>query len=286
MKRLLAALLAVLMLLSVASCAAEKAPATEQAEVKTEGKKEENKTEDKKNEEKTKVEYDKVDTPLTPERVAAIPIAREGMTEYELRQICVDYVKLSVSFQWVPNQSFEYYANQGGGTPVEFKEGKLHGGIPYINLASGNLYRMLEFYDVETGVLNVDYLVNNHSLFGTACSGTTGWGWARVINSAECAWTAQLNAYAGLIPVGPYTYDLTTYRYGEDGKEDCKDIAKRNGEQVTKPSSTASARRDFASSTLQRENASTASAFFPESFISATPFSMLSEVILPVNFTA
>ncbi|MBR7165289.1 MAG: hypothetical protein IKD18_03325, partial [Clostridia bacterium] len=146
--------------------------------------------------------------------------------------ICVDYVKLSVSFQWVPSKSFDYLAASDKRHHVYFYEGKLHGGIPYINVASGNLYRILEYYDTETGVLDIEYLSQNPILFGTACSGTTGWGWARVINSAVCAWTAQLNANAGLIPVGPYTYDLSTHRFGEDGKEDCDVIAKRNGKQV------------------------------------------------------
>ncbi|MBR3837584.1 MAG: hypothetical protein IKJ74_05485 [Clostridia bacterium] len=233
MKRILAALLCVLMLLSIVACGTEEAKTETLDAMETKAGSEEKKTEEKKTEEvKEEVKYDRVDTPLTPERVAAIPIAREGMTSEELRQICVDYVKLSVSFQWVPNESFDYKANQGGGTPVHFEEGKLHGGIPYINVSSGNLYRMLEFYDVETGVLDVTYLSKNTIIFGTACSGTTGWGWARVINSAVCAWTAQLNANAGLIPVGPYTYDLSTHRFGEDGKEDCDVIAKRNGEQV------------------------------------------------------
>lgn len=194
----------------------EEAPVTQKVESKTE---------------EEKVKYDKVDTPLTPERVAAIPIADSTMTSDQLRQICIDYVKLSVSFQWVPNMDFSYKANQSD-DPVRFYEGKLHGGIPYINTASGNLYRMLEFYDVKTGILDVQYLSRNTKIFGTACSGTTGWGWNRVINSARCAWTQNLNAGNGLIPVGPYTYDLTITDYQIEGAEDCKDIAYRNGEQT------------------------------------------------------
>ena len=154
------------------------------------------------------------------------------MTSEELRQICVDYVKLSVSFQWLPSKGFEYRAASDQRAFVEFFQGKLHGGIPYINVASGNLYRIMEFYDTETGILDLEWLVENPDYFGTACSGTTGWGWARVVNSAVCMWTANLNASQGLVPVGPYTYDLSTERFGEDLKEDCKDIVKRNGSQV------------------------------------------------------
>ncbi|MBR3837585.1 MAG: hypothetical protein IKJ74_05490 [Clostridia bacterium] len=237
-KRMLSGFLCLLVLIPLVACSEEagKAETAEIVETKIES---DVKTEDEKTEEAVtitkelgEVEYDRVDTPLTPERLAAIPIAKEGMSSDQLRQICVDYVKLSVSFQWVPSKSFDYLAASDKRYHAYFYEGKLHGGIPYINVASGNLYRILEFYDTETGVLDVEYLVQNPIMFGTACSGTTGWGWARVINSATCSYTANLNAAGGLVPVGPYTYDLTTVRYGEDGKEECKTIARRNGEQV------------------------------------------------------
>ncbi|MBR3837798.1 MAG: hypothetical protein IKJ74_06605 [Clostridia bacterium] len=226
MKKILALLLALATLVSLVACG-EASPPTKAEEPVTV---EENKTEEKN--ETEELVYDKVDDPLTPQDVAAIPIAREGMSIDQLRQICVDYVRLSVTFQWVPNQTFDYEARQNGGTPVHFDEGKLHGGIPYINTASGNLYRMLEFCDSETGILNVEYLEKNTKIFGTACSGTTGWGWARVINSAVCGWTSDLNASHGLIPIGPYTYDHSIKSYGAGGCEDAKDIARRNGEQV------------------------------------------------------
>ncbi|MBR7165211.1 MAG: hypothetical protein IKD18_02930 [Clostridia bacterium] len=226
MKKILALLLTLITLVSLAACAEETAPTkTEEPVTVEESEKEEKETKEER-------KYDRVDTPLTPERVAAIPIAREGMSADELRQICIDYVRLSVTFQWVPNRTFDYEARQNGGTPVHFDEGKLHGGMPYINTASGNLYRMLEFCDPETGIMDVEYLEKNTKIFGTACSGTTGWGWARVVNSAVCGWTSSLNAAHGLVPVGPYTYDLSIVTYGADGNEDAKDIARRNGEQV------------------------------------------------------
>ncbi|MBR2615688.1 MAG: hypothetical protein IKC69_03320 [Clostridia bacterium] len=240
MKRFLAAFLCLLFLLPASACSEKGADTvtTAEAPLPSESKPQEVETapptgEEAKTEER--IEYNEhVDTPLTPELLATIPIAREGMTTDELRQICVDYVKLSVSFQWLPSKSFSYVTTSMG-QEVNFYEGKLYGGLPYVNVASGNLYRALEMYDSETGVMNVNGFANNSEnklYFGTACSGTTGWGWSRVINSAVCAWTAQLNANAGLIPVGPYTYDLSTFRFGEDGKEDCNTIVKRNGKQV------------------------------------------------------
>ena len=242
MKRIVALFLCLLMLLPLFSCSAEKSGETATQEVKEENgstpmkptpTSDKETEEDKKTQEnKGPVTYDKVSDPLTPERVAQIPIANSSMTTDELRQICVDYVRLSVSFQWVPNQDFNYEANQSGGTPVKFYEGKLHGGIPYVNVASGNIYRILEYYDTTTGVLNVKWLSKNILLFGTACSGTTDWGWHRVINSAKLSWTANMTQKNGLIKVGPYEYDPEIFRFGEDGAPDCKDIAKSNGEQT------------------------------------------------------
>lgn len=167
------------------------------------------------------------------DRFAKIPVANSSMTLDELRQICVDYVCLSVSFQWIPGQSYEYLTGSMDKEMV-FTEGKLYGGIPYINKASGNLYRILEYYDKDTGVLDLSYFSNDNMVFGTACSGTTGWGWARVINSAKCGWTSGLNVKNGLIRVGPYVYDdrIDIYNKNEYDNKDCKDIAHENGEQV------------------------------------------------------
>ena len=162
-----------------------------------------------------KKNYDRVDEPLTAGRLAAIPVAAPSMTTDQLRRICVDYVCLSVSFQWVSNVDYEYSAKQGKAAPIV--EGKLYGGIPYVNTASGNLYRVLDHYDPATGVWDLRPFVENRFLYGTACSGTAGWGWARVVNSAVCKWTHDLNTHNGLLRVGPYTYDDSIVRFGADG---------------------------------------------------------------------
>ncbi len=176
------------------------------------------------------VAYAEVDDPLTPEKLAAIPVANSSMTTDQLRQICVDYVCLSTTFQWVSNKNFSYEANQGEAAPII--EGKLYGGIPYVNTASGNLYRVLDFYDTATGVWDLTSFVRQKAYFGTACSGTTGWGWARVINSAVCKWTADLNVSHGLLRVGPYTYDDSIDRFGVGGAPKTSAITKQNGSKV------------------------------------------------------
>ena len=232
MKRLIVFLLILSMLISLFSCAeapavSETLAVTQTAETVTE----EAVTE---TEEADPVYNEKVSDPLTPERLAQIPIAHDGMTTDQLRQICVDYVCLSTTFQWLPSKTFSYITSSVD-LEVKFYEGKLYGGIPYVNLASGNLYRVLEMYNTETGVMNVDNFAEDSDkkiYFGTACSGTACWGWGRVVNSATMKWTSNMNQKNGFIPVGPYTYDPSIEIYGNDGAEDCKPICKRNGQKV------------------------------------------------------
>ena len=241
MKRILALFLCLLMVLPLFSCSVKKSEETGTQEVKVENGSTpmkptptpDKETEDKKTQENQgPAVYDKVSDPLTPALLAALPVANASMTTDQLRDICVEYVKLSVSFQWVPDQSFDYEANQFDGTPVHYTEGKLYGGLPYVNLASGNLYRLFDYYDTETGVMNMKFLSKNLDLFGSACSGTASWGWHRVINSATLSWTYDLNQKNGLIKVGPYEYDAEIQRFGQDGAPGGKEIARNNGEQV------------------------------------------------------
>ncbi|MBR2616519.1 MAG: hypothetical protein IKC69_07570 [Clostridia bacterium] len=241
MKKLIALLVVLSTVLSLAACAGDKADETATlpetkpvaAPVETEQESEEAP------ESKGEVVYAKVDDPLTRAKLDAIPIANSSMSIDELRDICVRYFKLAVSFQWVPDGYMTL--GEKNDSYRSFTEGTLYGGIPYINTASGNVYRILEFYDEETGILKTSWLGRNPDLFGNACSGSAGWAWYRVINSAEISWTHSLNVSHGLVPVGPYKYDFEgseqiwqtdpetgerIYAYSN------KDICKNNGKQV------------------------------------------------------
>lgn len=180
--------------------------------------------------------HEKADVTNLRERLAAIPIATPDMSPDQLRQICVSYIKLSVSFQWIADR-YMAFTNKPEKT---FYKGKLYGGIPYINSASGNLYRILEYYNDETGELDCSFFHKNPDLFGTACSGTASIAWQRVINSVETSWTHSMNAAHGFIPVGPYTYDYSQKQIWGIIKNEkkrhyyynTKNICKDNGEQV------------------------------------------------------
>ena len=180
--------------------------------------------------------HEKADVTNLRERLAAIPIATPDMTPDQLRQICVSYIKLSVSFQWIADRYMSFVDKH----EKTFYKGKLNGGIPYINTASGNLYRILEYYNDETGELDCSFFSENPSLFGTACSGTASTAWQRVINSVESSWTHSMNMAHGFIPVGPYVYDYSQKQIWEKRPNEkkrfyfynAKNVCKANGEQV------------------------------------------------------
>ncbi|MBR2616111.1 MAG: hypothetical protein IKC69_05480 [Clostridia bacterium] len=244
MKRILALIFSLLMLFSAFGCKAEEektselsADGTATAESVTEEGESTAEPEEVTTEAPPPVYDEKVET-LLPPLFEKLPIANASMSVAELRQLCVDYVCLSVSFQWVPAKHFSYVTSSKD-VEVSFYEGKLYGGIPYINTASGNLYRILEYYDEETGVLDTSFFSENPHLFGTACSGTAATAWQRVVNSAEISWTHSMNPIHGFVPVGPYRYDYSKpiiWKKKPDGKREhfynTKTVCKENGEQV------------------------------------------------------
>ncbi len=265
-------------------------------------------------------EIGKTDTgaPLSQAAIDAIPVADSSMTSDQLRQICLDYFNLHLSFQWVPSEDLpvyptgstklflEYLQFYTGSSIKEFdqytgkaiKKGTIYAGIPYQNISTGNIYRWMEYYDETTGVMDLKRAIQENGGYddgawlttleynrdingnlldasGTLCSQSgkdpvprgefskylydfsfqrdennelilapregskymypildglvryTGmkyffsqcsigsfWGWARVINSANFAWTTGSTVYNGFIPVG-----LFDYQYEHEGKK-------------------------------------------------------------------
>ena len=179
MKRILAVLLCLAMLASLAACATgEKETATAPAE--TEAKTEETKkTEEKKTKEaKTGEETPPAETgegiaptlvittpatvenPLTWDRINAIPVA-DGttMTIDQMRQICVDFFCLQVTFTWTPKEDTKYAV--GSQKKEHYRPGGVYGGIPYVHLGAGATFEQFSFglrsldipgYDIASGI--------------------------------------------------------------------------------------------------------------------------------------
>ena len=120
-------------------------------------------------------------TVLTQDSIDAIGIANDKMSAQELRELCLRYFKLHLSFLWTPDENVECYPNgspelyenymklyAGQDQPYDRNTGKamltgnIYGGIPYQNVSTGNLYRWMEYYDASTGTMRLlDALVEN-----------------------------------------------------------------------------------------------------------------------------
>ncbi|MBR2616382.1 MAG: hypothetical protein IKC69_06870 [Clostridia bacterium] len=234
MKRTLSLLIAVLMLLSAAGCSTElKAPPAEEPLATTETSEAEQKpaATPATKETKPEIRYPNVTEPLTPERLAEIPIANSNMSIDELRQICLDYFKLQLSFSWTPDANYTYVI-ESSDRKVRLTTGSVYGGIPYVTVGTGNLYRWLETYDTETGIMNVSDYEKQPKHLGNQCSVGAWWGWGRVINSAHYTWTQSMVLKNGFIPVGPYTYDPELPSYLPKDNNPTKTICQANGHDV------------------------------------------------------
>lgn len=170
-----------------------------------------------------------------PEQLAAIPIAKPGMTEEELRQICLDYIKLELEMPFKFQEDFHYvvYSQK---RPRTLLGGKVYGGIPYVTRGSGNLYRISEIYDPKTGILDAKSdIFENIRYFGNACSGSASTAWARVVTSAYLGYTMFMTEANGFLPVGPYRYskeNVTMFVKKGQNQFDCSTICAANGEQM------------------------------------------------------
>ena len=167
-------------------------------------------------------------------QLAAIPIANASMTEDQLRQICLDYIRLETEFPFKFKEDFDYVI-QSQKRPRKLLGGKIYGGMPYVSRGAGNLYRIAEIYDPATGVLDDGSdIFDNIRLFGNACSGAASMAWARVVTSAYLGYTMFMTEANGFLPVGPYRYskeNVTQFIRTEDGYN-CKTICQENGEQI------------------------------------------------------
>lgn len=226
MKKLLPLLLIFLML-CLAACNGQEAPATEPSVPETTA---------------PSLRDESMPKKLLRSDVENMPISNDSMTYEQRRQLCVDFMELQVTMQWKPNVNVEFQtSNYQKGSLKQLLTDEIYGGIFYHSKGFSNPYRWLEYYDEETGVMDMEMAIAENGgigedavlfdaeyfddgsikytkyrslmTFGNQCSSTTCWSWGRVINSVSFGDTCDLNVYNGYIPVGCYTYG-----YEHEGK--------------------------------------------------------------------
>lgn len=166
---------------------------------------------------------------LTADRIRALPVAQRKWPLNRLRRLCTDAFRLQLSFAWTPAEDLEFPRNQRSNTKLQ--KGVVYGGIPYAVGGLGNLYRWMEIYDEESGVMTVpdDLPREFHKIFCNQCSFGAFWAWSRVSNSLRYRLTNDMMDRNGCIPIGEYTYDQTLTDFAD---YTTTRICEENGRQV------------------------------------------------------
>ena len=172
-----------------------------------------------------------INDPLSWEDINSFPIKTSSMSIDDARQLCVDFFRYSKTAAWIPDDNFTYYHNSEMTNEFTQNAGQIYGGLPYIAVSSGNIYRLMDFMDEEKGVVDISEMTVNPKLYGNQCSIGSWWGWARVINSFKLYdWTQTMVHSNGYLRVGPYTYDDHATSWSDAYRTTA--VTKENGEQT------------------------------------------------------
>ena len=148
--------------------------------------------------------FEVVNDPLSWDAINKFPVVHDGMTIEEGRKLVVDFFRYCKTAVWMPDDNYEYKIKSAN-TESEMVTGYVkYGGLPYISLASGNIYRLMDYMDPETAVVDIKSAGAKPTLFGNQCSFGSYVGAGRVINSAKYSWTKGMTPINGFVPVGDY----------------------------------------------------------------------------------
>ncbi len=226
MKRLFCLSLALCMTLSLAACAGDsQQPTTEATEA-------------------TPSPYaDIVANPTTwYEDMMSIPVANSSMTTDELRDICVRQFKANLGFTWTPNMPMNFtYSLLDKTREISLPAGIAYSGLCYAagnkdGATIGNVFKVLDYYDKETGVVDVRAMGDDAmSILSSACAYGAQNAWNRVSNSHNLNSMDTYTIYdSNIVLVGPYKYEPYIYNYEflGDGRTATNKIIQHNGMAV------------------------------------------------------
>lgn len=171
-------------------------------------------------------------------QIDKLPVATKDMTEEELREVVIAFMYLQLNFAYkadlsgygldeygyyIKNLYSAYNASENlDNIKIKFEDGKYYGGMPYMGNTAGSVYRWLEFYDPDTGVMdwspiirtdrknwvdsekNKTYPNVGSSYFGNTCASSCVWAWLRVSDSIRTFWTNTWLPSNGYVQVGDY----------------------------------------------------------------------------------
>ena len=170
-----------------------------------------------------------------------LPVANANMTEQELRQLCVDAFEANMTFCWTPNAPITYtYELLDRYSDVSLPTGNAYSGLFYAtgikDATCGNIWKILPYYDLETGVIDVEAMGDNAVVLNnlsSACSYGAMQAWNRVSNSHGLNGMNSYNQYdSNIVPVGPYTYNRQHYKFDWLSMTASNDVIAFNGMEV------------------------------------------------------
>ena len=173
--------------------------------------------------------FEEVYAPLTWEAINAFPVVHDGMTIEEGKDLVVDFFRFCKTAVWIPDDNYDYKikdANENSESITGFVK---YGGLPYISLGSGNIYRLMDYMDPETHVVDIKAAGMKPKLFGNQCSFGSYIGAGRVINSAKYSWTKNMVPANGFIPVGDYQIQEGVTSYSGGGGYNTIKVLEENG---------------------------------------------------------
>jgi len=225
MKRLLSLVLAFVLLFLLPSCNKEESKEKKTEEILY--------TETmeifKENEKEDDYDYPEIKEKLTWDSINALTKKSEDMTSDELREMCVEFFRFNKTAAWTPDDNIKINRYSTGGEDT-VEKGKIYGGLPYVSTATGNIYRLMDYLDESTGVVDIKKASENPKLFGAQCSVSAYWAWARCINSVNYSWTYSSVTKNGFLRVGPYTYDDSIEMFSKDYSTEM--VCKANGKET------------------------------------------------------
>ena len=178
---------------------------------------------------KSEGEFKEVKHMLTQEGIDALPMKHKDMTVAEMRDVVVQFYLYSKQIVWVSGGTLKYTVSESHGNS-QLNPGIVYEGFPYESKATGNIYRLMDFMDPQTGVVDVAKWGENPQLAGNQCSSSTYWAWARVMNSSkDYLYTRYMTRTRNFIPIGDYTYDFEIEEWLDT--YGTREVVADNGEQ-------------------------------------------------------
>lgn len=132
----------------------------------------------------------------------------------QLRETAVRAMRDLLSIQWTPAEKISYFNTAGRDKQFDYMPGTTYGGLLYTGASSGLFHFLEFYdteTGVLSYPGTGDELRKN---IGSGCADSLLWAWATVSNSFSCGYYPSMMVYKnGFLPVGDYTYDFNLQSY-------------------------------------------------------------------------